>query len=44
MPCPISDEEISKAKDHKHRKSRVGQRTRERLPLLPVLTDTVDRR
>ncbi|MEU8436901.1 site-specific integrase [Streptomyces sp. NPDC029216] len=44
VPCPISDEEISKAKDRKHRKARMDQRTRERLPLLPELTDTVDRR
>ncbi|HEY9367149.1 site-specific integrase [Streptomyces sp.] len=44
VPCPISDEEISKAKDRKHRKARMDQRTRERLPLLPVLTETVDRR
>ncbi|WP_438453227.1 tyrosine-type recombinase/integrase [Streptomyces asiaticus] len=44
VPCPISDEEISKAKDRKHRKARMDQRTRERLPVLPVLTATVDRR
>ncbi|MFJ1822971.1 hypothetical protein [Streptomyces sp. NPDC088139] len=37
VPCPISDEEISKAKDRKHRKARMDQRTRERLPVLPVL-------
>ncbi|MEV0495449.1 hypothetical protein [Streptomyces atratus] len=44
VPCPISDEEISKAKDRKHHKARMDQRTRERLPVLPVLADTVDRR
>ncbi|MFJ6785569.1 hypothetical protein [Streptomyces yangpuensis] len=44
VPCPISDEEISKAKDRKHRKARMDQRTRERLPVLQVLTDTADRR
>ncbi|MFJ3966128.1 tyrosine-type recombinase/integrase [Streptomyces sp. NPDC090036] len=44
VPCPISDEEISKAKDRKHRKARMDQRTRERLPLLPVLADNVGRR
>ncbi|WP_406489643.1 site-specific integrase (plasmid) [Streptomyces sp. NBC_01650] len=44
VPCPISDEEISKAKDRKHRKARMDQRTRERLPALPVLADTIDRR
>ncbi|MEU2840923.1 hypothetical protein ABZ776_28155 [Streptomyces sp. NPDC007076] len=37
VACPISDEEISKAKDRKHRKARMDQRTRERLPVLPVL-------
>lgn len=44
VPCPISDVEISKAKDRKHRKARMDQRTRERLPVLPVLADAVDRR
>ncbi|MBL1110701.1 hypothetical protein JK361_40270 [Streptomyces sp. 5-8] len=44
VSCPISDEEISKAKDRKHRKARMDQRTRERLPVLPMLADTVDRR
>ncbi|QDY80007.1 site-specific integrase [Streptomyces qinzhouensis] len=44
VPCPISDEEISKAKERKHRKARMDQRTRERLPVLPVLADAVDRR
>jgi len=37
VPCPISDAEISRAKMRKHRKSRMDQRTRERLPVLPVL-------
>ncbi|MFF3061444.1 tyrosine-type recombinase/integrase [Streptomyces sp. NPDC057909] len=44
VPCPISDEEINKVKDRKHRKARMDQRTRERLPVLPVLADTVNRR
>jgi hypothetical protein len=45
VPCPISDAEISRAKDRKHRKARMDQRTRERLPLLPVLVRTAaDRR
>ena len=44
VPCPISDEEIRTAKDRKHRKARMDQRTRERLPALPVLADIVDRR
>jgi hypothetical protein len=45
VPCPISDAEISRAKDRKHRKARMDQRTRERLPVLPVLLRTAgDRR
>jgi hypothetical protein len=37
VPCPISDAEIHRAKERKHRKARMDQRTRERLPVLPVL-------
>jgi hypothetical protein len=44
VPCPISDDEIHKAKDRKHRKARMDQRTRERLPVLPTLINTTDRR
>ena len=45
VPCPVSDAEISRAKDRKHRKARMDQRTRERLPVLPVLVSTAaDRR
>ncbi|WP_406385199.1 hypothetical protein [Streptomyces sp. NBC_01618] len=44
VPCPISDDEIRKAKERKRRKARMDQRTRERLPVLPVLTSTADRR
>ena len=43
-PCPISDAEISRAKDRKHRKARMDQRTRERLPVLPVLVRTAAHR
>jgi len=42
-PCPIRNEEMSRKKDHRRRKSRMDQRTRERLPVLPVLAATVDR-
>jgi Phage integrase family len=38
VPSPISDTEISRAKDNRRRKARMDQRTRERLPVLPVLT------
>jgi len=44
VPCPISDEEIRKVKERKHRKARMDQRTRERLPVLPVLVNTASRR
>ncbi|MEV5500390.1 site-specific integrase [Nonomuraea fuscirosea] len=42
--CPISDDEIRKVKERKHRKARMDQRTRERLPVLPVLVNTANRR
>lgn len=41
-PCPIRDEEMSRKKDRSYRKSRIDQRTRERLPVLPTLARTVD--
>jgi hypothetical protein len=41
-PCPIREVEVSRKKDHAGRKSRMDQRTRERLPVLPTLTRTVD--
>ena len=40
VPCPVSDAEISRAKDLRRRKARMDQRTRERLPVLPVLVRT----
>ncbi|MFC9266217.1 hypothetical protein ACFTXJ_00300 [Streptomyces zhihengii] len=42
--CPISDDEIRKTKERQHRKARMDQRTRERLPVLPVLVSAVNRR
>ena len=44
VPCPVSDAEISRAKDLRHRKARMDQRTRERLPVLPVLARTAAER
>ena len=41
VPCPIRDEEMSRKKERSHRKSRMDQRTRERLPVLPVLVAAV---
>jgi len=43
-PCPVSQEEISLRKFARHRKARMDARTRERLPVLPVLIRTVDER
>jgi hypothetical protein len=40
VPSPVSDAEISWAKERRRRKARMDQRTRERLPVLPVLTRT----
>jgi integrase len=44
VPCPVGKEEISRRKVKRHRKSRMDARTRERLPVLPVLVRTVDQR
>ncbi len=44
VPCPVSDTEISRAKDLRRRKARMDQRTRERMPVLPVLTRTAAER
>ncbi|MEU6197073.1 hypothetical protein [Streptomyces sp. NPDC047061] len=41
-PCPIRDSEMSRRKVHAHRKSRMDQRTRERLPALPALVTAAD--
>jgi integrase len=43
-PCPIGDAEIGRVKERKHRKARMDQRTRERLPVLPVLVRTANQR
>ena len=42
VTCPIRDQEMSRKKERSHRKSRMDQRTRERMPVLPVLAATVD--
>lgn len=42
--CPVGSEEISRRKDKRHRKSRMDARTRQRLPVLPVLAASVARR
>ncbi len=43
-PCPVGEEEINRRKDKRHRKSRMDARTRERLPVLPVVIRCVDQR
>ena len=43
-PCPIGEEEINQRKAARQRKSRMDARTRQRLPVLPVLVRTVDER
>ena len=42
-PCPIRDGDVAQLKKARsHRKSRMDQRTRERMPVLPVLLAAVD--
>jgi integrase len=41
-PCPVSAEEINRRKHKRQRKARIDARTRERLPILPVLVRSVD--
>ena len=40
--CPVSASDVSHKKDRSRRKSRMDQRTRERLPVLPALVSWVD--
>ena len=42
VPCPIRGIDIQYKKQKSHRKSRMDQRTRERLPILPALIGAVD--
>jgi Phage integrase family len=44
VPCPVGAEEINRRKDKHRRKSRMDARTRERLPVLPVLVRRLDER
>jgi hypothetical protein len=43
VPCPVRLQEASHVKERQHRKSRMDQRTREQMPILPVLVTTVGR-
>ena len=40
--CPVSASDVSHKKDRSQRKSRMDQRTRERLPVLPTLAAWVE--
>jgi integrase len=42
-PCPIRDAELSHKKERQERKSRIDQRTRERMPALPALAAAAGR-
>ena len=42
VPCPIRAGEIPHRKEAARRKSRMDQRTRERMPVLPALAAAVD--
>ncbi|MFF4410715.1 tyrosine-type recombinase/integrase [Streptomyces sp. NPDC001404] len=42
-PCPIRADDVQHRKMKSRQKTRMDQRTRERLPVLPVLIDAVDR-
>lgn len=44
VPCPISEAECVTKKRDQQQKSRSDQRTRERMPVLPVLVRTAERR
>jgi hypothetical protein len=43
-PCPIGEEEINQRKAARQRKSRMDARTRQRLPVPPILVRSVDER
>ncbi|WP_328863950.1 site-specific integrase [Streptomyces virginiae] len=43
VPCPISQAECTHKKHISHRKARMDQRTRERLPALPTLVAAADK-
>jgi len=42
-PCPVRDEDLTRKKQHRQRKSWMDQRTRERMPVLPARSAAVDR-
>lgn len=42
-PCPVSEAELASKKHEQQKKSRSDQRTRERLPVLPIIVQTAER-
>jgi len=42
-PCPVGAEEINRKKAKRRRKSRMDARTRERLPVLPIVVRSIER-
>ena len=43
FPCPVRADDIQSRKERSHRKSRMDQRTRERIPVLPALVANLER-
>ncbi len=43
VPCPVRVDDIRSRNERGHRKSRMDQRTRERIPVLPALITNVER-
>ena len=43
VPCPVRADDAQSRKERRHRKSRMDQRTRERIPVLPALVAHVER-
>jgi hypothetical protein len=43
-PCPVGAEEVNRKKSKRRLKSRMDARTRERLPVLPIVVRSVDQR
>lgn len=43
-PCPVTSVDVNRWKERMHRKARMDQRTRERLPVLPALVRAVEQR
>ena len=42
VPCPVKEDDVNQRRLRRHRKSRMDARTRQRLPVLPMLVRTVN--